>query len=64
MPPALLTDLALLPLVLALGQFGPRYHLKWGKRWVRPGLSYTQALDRPLDTPRYRMLQIDVPVVL
>ncbi len=43
--------------------FGPRFHFKWGKRWVRPGLSYTQALDHPLDTQHYRMLQIDVPVV-
>ena len=43
--------------------FGPRFHFKWGKRWVRPGLSYTQALDRPLDSQRYLMLQVDVPVV-
>ena len=42
--------------------FGPRFHFKWGKRWVRPGLSYTQALDHPLDTQHYRMLQVDVPV--
>jgi len=30
---------------------GPRFHLKLaGKRWLRPGLSYTRALDAPMAT--------------
>lgn len=41
---------------------GPRLHLKLaGGRWLRPGLSYTRAIDAPLSTARYQMLQIDLP---
>ena len=43
--------------------FGPRLHFKFsGSKWIRPGLSLTLPLDRPLSGQRYRMLQIDVPV--
>ncbi len=43
---------------------GPRLHLKVGKSsWLRPGLSYTRALDDPMDRKGYNILQIDVPYV-
>lgn len=41
---------------------GPRLHFKVGKRWVRPGLSYTRSLDDPLRGQGYDMLQLDVPI--
>ncbi|HET8644398.1 MAG TPA: hypothetical protein VFO85_02840 [Vicinamibacteria bacterium] len=41
---------------------GPRLHLKAGRHWIRPGLSYTRALDQPLKGQGYDMLQLDVPV--
>lgn len=43
--------------------FGPRLHFKLGgKKWIRPGVSFTLPLDEPLSGSRYRILQIDVPV--
>jgi hypothetical protein len=42
---------------------GPRFH--WplgGGRWIRPGVSWTHALDRPLSSQGYDMIQIDLPV--
>jgi hypothetical protein len=43
---------------------GPRMHFQIGDNmWVRPGLSYSRALDEPLSTSKYNILQIDVPVV-
>ena len=41
---------------------GPRLHLKAGRRVVRPGLSYTRALDDPLHGQGYDMIALDVPV--
>jgi hypothetical protein len=43
---------------------GPRGHFALGKGlWIRPGISYSQGLDAPLSTAKYRMLQVDIPVV-
>jgi hypothetical protein len=43
---------------------GPRFHIKLeGKRWLRPGISYSRALDAPFSTSDYQMVQIDVPFV-
>ncbi len=43
---------------------GRRLHLKVGKgSWLRPGLSYTCALDDPMARKGYNILQIDVPYV-
>ena len=43
---------------------GPRAHFALGKGlWIRPGISYSQGLDAPLSTAKYRMVQVDVPVV-
>lgn len=43
---------------------GPRGNFKLGKNaWVRPGISYSQGLDKPLTDAKYRMVQVDVPVV-
>jgi hypothetical protein len=41
---------------------GPRLHLRAGRRVVRPGLSYTRALDDPLAGQGYDMIQLDVPI--
>ncbi len=42
---------------------GPRLHVKAGTLWLRPGLSYATALDRPVKDLGYHILQVDVPVV-
>lgn len=43
---------------------GPRAHFALGKGlWIRPGISYSQGLDAPLNTSKYRMVQVDLPVV-
>jgi hypothetical protein len=43
---------------------GPRAHFAIGKgMWLRPGISYARALDKPLSTSSYNVVQIDVPVV-
>ncbi|MDB4981400.1 MAG: putative secreted protein, partial [Myxococcales bacterium] len=43
---------------------GPRFHFKVGKSiWIRPGLSYSRGLDRPLSDASYNMFQFDVPVI-
>jgi hypothetical protein len=42
--------------------FGPRFHFKvGGKHWLRPGLSYTRALDDAMARKGYDILQLDVP---
>jgi Putative MetA-pathway of phenol degradation len=42
---------------------GPRLHFKLGgKRWLRPGLSYTRAFDDPMKRNGYDILQLDVPL--
>lgn len=41
---------------------GPRLHFKIGRRsWLRPGVSYTRALDDPMSKRSYDILQIDAP---
>jgi hypothetical protein len=42
--------------------FGPRFHWKVAKRTLRPGLSWTRALDDPLKVQGYDILQLDVPI--
>jgi len=42
---------------------GPRLHFKLGGTWLRPGISYAQAIDAPLSDARYKIVQIDVPIV-
>jgi hypothetical protein len=41
---------------------GPRLHFRLGTRWVRPGASYTWALDDPLRGQGYGIVQLDVPL--
>jgi hypothetical protein len=41
---------------------GPRLHFRLGKRWLRPGVSYTRALDDPLRDQGYGIFQLDVPL--
>jgi hypothetical protein len=42
---------------------GPRLPFKLGgKRWLRPGLSYTRAFDDPMKRNGYDILQLDVPL--
>jgi hypothetical protein len=43
--------------------FGPRFHFRAFGRLVRPGVSYTRALDDPMAASGYDVLQLDVPVV-
>lgn len=41
---------------------GPRLHFKVGEgSWIRPGISYSRALDDPMAKKDYNILQIDVP---
>jgi hypothetical protein len=44
---------------------GPRFHVKVGPAWVRPGLAYWRGLDKPLAaaTPNYNSVQFDIPVI-
>jgi hypothetical protein len=42
---------------------GTRLHLKAGDRWLRPGLSYTRALDAPMSRRHYGIVQLDLPIV-
>lgn len=45
---------------------GPRFHIEVGDvGWLRPGISYQRALDRPLAAaaPNFHIVQIDVPFV-
>ena len=43
---------------------GPRAHFAIGKGiWLRPGISYSRALDQPLSTSSYNMVQVDLPVI-
>jgi hypothetical protein len=42
--------------------FGPRLHFKVGESsWIRPGISYSRALDDPMANKDYNILQIDLP---
>jgi hypothetical protein len=41
---------------------GPRFHFKMGPTtWLRPGISYSTFIDKPLSKSRYSIVQIDVP---
>jgi hypothetical protein len=42
---------------------GPRFHFKLGSTWLRPGISYGQALDSPNSDASYKVVQVDVPFV-
>jgi hypothetical protein len=41
---------------------GARLHVRVGSAWVRPGVSLTHALDRPLSSRRQTTVQLDLPV--
>jgi len=43
---------------------GPRFHVKLGPLWARPGVAYVRALDKPLAaaSPNLHTVQIDIPV--
>lgn len=41
---------------------GPRFHFKMGNRWFRPGLAYSRALDAPMRSRGYDILQADLPM--
>jgi len=43
---------------------GPRAHFKLSKTmWLRPGISYSQGLDKPLSEQKYRIVQVDIPFI-
>jgi hypothetical protein len=42
---------------------GPRFHVKAGNMWLRPGLSYATGIDKPLTDLTYHIVQLDLPVV-
>jgi hypothetical protein len=41
---------------------GPRFHFKAGRRTLRPGVSYTRALDDPMAARGYDIVQADLPI--
>jgi hypothetical protein len=42
---------------------GPRFHFKVaGTTWIRPGISYARAFDKPLKDSKYHIVQLDLPV--
>jgi hypothetical protein len=42
---------------------GPRFHFKAGGRTLRPGVSWSRALDDPMTARAYDVVQVDLPVV-
>ena len=43
---------------------GPRLHLEIApKVWFRPGVAYAQGIDDPMSAAKYRIVQIDLPVI-
>jgi hypothetical protein len=42
---------------------GPRFHFKFGSYWLRPGVSFAMALDKPNSDANYKVVQIDIPFV-
>jgi hypothetical protein len=43
---------------------GPRFHFKLGPTtWLRPGISYSRVLDKPVSDASYNVIQLDVPVI-
>ena len=41
---------------------GPRFHFQAGRNTLRPGLSYTRALDDPMAARGYDIVQVDLPI--
>jgi hypothetical protein len=44
---------------------GPRIHIETSAGWLRPGIAYVRALDKPLaaSSPNLHVVQIDIPFV-
>lgn len=43
---------------------GARGHIPLGEgRWLRPGISYSRAIDDPMSSARYQIVQVDLPFV-
>jgi hypothetical protein len=43
---------------------GPRFHVKAGSTWIRPGVAFTRGFDHPMtSTGNYNIVQLDIPVV-
>lgn len=45
---------------------GPRFHVELGALgWLRPGISYQRAVDKPLAAaaPNYHIVQLDIPLL-
>jgi hypothetical protein len=41
---------------------GPRFHFKISPTtWLRPGISYSAYLDKPLTKSKYSIVQVDLP---
>ncbi|MCC7383251.1 MAG: hypothetical protein IT384_15550 [Deltaproteobacteria bacterium] len=40
---------------------GPRFHIKSGDTWLRPGISLAYGLDDPMANQAYTLVQLDVP---
>lgn len=41
---------------------GLRLHFRRGTRWLRPGISYSRALDAPMEPRGYDIVQLDLPL--
>lgn len=42
---------------------GPRFHLKLSDSvWFRPGVSFSMAIDKPLEKFDYKIVQLDLPI--
>ncbi|MDX2050767.1 MAG: hypothetical protein SFV15_00130 [Polyangiaceae bacterium] len=44
--------------------FGPRFHVKLSeKSWVRPALALALPVDEPMSKAKYKVIQLDIPVI-
>jgi hypothetical protein len=42
---------------------GPRFHMKLSESvWFRPGVSFSMAIDKPLEKFGYKIVQLDLPI--
>jgi hypothetical protein len=42
---------------------GPRFHMKLSDSvWFRPGVSFSMAIDKPLEKFEYKIVQLDLPI--
>ena len=42
---------------------GPRFHMKLSESvWFRPGVSFSMAIDKPLEKFEYKIVQLDLPI--